>query len=325
MNYSSLLRVDLVSLVVRQFDNIKYIHLFAKNDPAFLGMTPWWWTMAHPKKAGSVQLRCRVLSGSDWWKTKSGRASKVSVQSVRISSMAPFSNRLESDRERELNFFAKKWTFAPISKVEALYQVWVEKFPTKTWWEKGPSSSKPLKKQLAVSLAPYETDGRQRMPLHRLSRSLTSMEMGGSVKMSWNAWWWCWIHRSILGNWSWSLLELILARCETKGGSLGKAFRKTNERERRRWLRRSVLCWTRKSAFHSDSSVTKHTVIKIRCDFSPGIFTCREKMRKVFGNHNQFPGRPADFCSKNPLQLSKNCRMERLAWRRDIWQWTHCW
>ena len=102
----------------------------------------------------------------------------------------------------------------------------VEKFPTKTWWEKGPSSSKPLKKQLAVSLAPYETDGRQRMPLHRLSRSLTSMEMGGSVKMSWNAWWWCWIHRSILGNWSWSLLELILARCETKGGVLGKLSEK---------------------------------------------------------------------------------------------------
>ena len=64
--------------------------------------------MAHPKKAGSVQLRCRVLSGSDWWKTKSGRASKVSVHSVRIFSTAPFSNRLESDRERELNFFAKK-------------------------------------------------------------------------------------------------------------------------------------------------------------------------------------------------------------------------
>ena len=57
-------------------------------------------------------------------------------------------------------------------------------------------------------------------------------------------------------------LELIfagadLSKVRNEGGSLGKAFRKTNERERRRGLRRSVLCWTRKSAFRSDSLVIK--------------------------------------------------------------------
>ena len=39
--------------------------------------------------------------------------------------------------------------------------------------------------------------------------------------------------------------------------------------------------------------------------FFTGDLYLSRKTRKVFGNQNQFPGRPADFCSKNTLQLSK--------------------